>query len=508
VQQSGTRSGPGFFGKLPSRGDFVHRGLPHDFISRWDAWLQDAIASSEAALGERWLETYLTSPIWRYALSPGLCGEQTCFGVLMPSVDKVGRYFPLTAAAICGEAPAALALTAELRDWYLAIETATLATLAETPLELDAFDECLARAGMPCAAAVHGGVDRAGAATDAVPALWHCSMPSLDCAEEALLARLGEAVGRAHGAFGIWWTQGSELIAPCVLVSTDLPAPSAFVAMLDGRWADRGWATSALARAERRSDARPASAPWTPTEGDEAPPNVLAFRSAAISDAGKARTLNEDAFVSRDDLGLWVVADGLGGHAAGDQASRMVAQAVETALAERDGRETNDRLTRVAVALRAVNVCLRVLADRHAERVSASTVAALLVENGDCTWVWAGDSRIYRLRDESLEQLTRDHTDPAAFDDHSITRAVGGDDTLDIDVERASVRAGDRYLLCTDGLYGEISEEQIVGALSIADPSEACRRLLDSALAGEARDNLTAVVVFVDAGEGVRGGIF
>src|SRR5690606_26159735 len=126
---------------------------------------------------------------------------------------------------------------------------------------------------------------------------------------------LGEAVGRAHGAFGIWWTQGSELIAPCVLVSMDLPAPSAFVAMLDGRWADRGWATSALS-SESHGDARSASAVRMPLDRDAAPSNVLAFRSAAISDAGKIRTLNEDAYVSRDDLGLWAVADGLGGHAA------------------------------------------------------------------------------------------------------------------------------------------------------------------------------------------------
>src|SRR5690606_39018525 len=89
---------PGFYGKLPSRGDFVSRRLPQPFVATWDAWLQQGIAASQAALGQRWLDVYLTSPIWRFALAPQVCGGAAYIGVLVPSVDRVGRYFPLTAA--------------------------------------------------------------------------------------------------------------------------------------------------------------------------------------------------------------------------------------------------------------------------------------------------------------------------------------------------------------------------------------------------------------------------
>ncbi|HEX7968785.1 MAG TPA: type VI secretion system-associated protein TagF, partial [Stellaceae bacterium] len=88
----------GFFGKVPARGDFVSRRLVRDFTEPWDGWLQDALAMSAQQLAEAWLSTYLTAPIWRFLLSSGVCGEMPMLGVVMPSVDRVGRYFPLTLA--------------------------------------------------------------------------------------------------------------------------------------------------------------------------------------------------------------------------------------------------------------------------------------------------------------------------------------------------------------------------------------------------------------------------
>ena len=81
----------GFFGKLPGRGDFIGRHLPKSFLDPWDTWLQQAIAQSHIQLGGLWRECYCTSPIWRFALSPGLCGPAVYTGILMPSVDRVGR---------------------------------------------------------------------------------------------------------------------------------------------------------------------------------------------------------------------------------------------------------------------------------------------------------------------------------------------------------------------------------------------------------------------------------
>ena len=90
---------PGFYGKFPELGDFVNRRIPRSFLDHWDEWLQNAIATSRQRLDKDWLNLYLNSPVWRFALAGGLCGDQPWCGLLMPSVDRVGRYYPLTIAA-------------------------------------------------------------------------------------------------------------------------------------------------------------------------------------------------------------------------------------------------------------------------------------------------------------------------------------------------------------------------------------------------------------------------
>ena len=106
------------------------RGLPHEFVHAWDSWLQHSIATSRAHLGEQWLELYLTSPIWRFALMPGACGASGWAGVMMPSVDKVGRYFPLTIAAQLDSHPHTMAMAFSAQEWYEALEQIALSMLA------------------------------------------------------------------------------------------------------------------------------------------------------------------------------------------------------------------------------------------------------------------------------------------------------------------------------------------------------------------------------------------
>ena len=90
----------GFYGKLPARGDFVRAGLPRDFIDPWDGWLQSVMAGSRALMGDAWLPAFLEAPVWRFTLPPGMCGAQAAFGLMLPSVDRAGRYFPLTFAVL------------------------------------------------------------------------------------------------------------------------------------------------------------------------------------------------------------------------------------------------------------------------------------------------------------------------------------------------------------------------------------------------------------------------
>jgi len=129
---------PGWYGKMRALGDFSSRRLPSQFITFWDTWLQESIMTSRSQLGENWLNLYLNCPIWRFILMPNLCNNQIWTGILMPSVDKVGRYFPLTIALSFTVQPGTLLSIITARNWFTALEQ-----LALKSLEADFSPECL-----------------------------------------------------------------------------------------------------------------------------------------------------------------------------------------------------------------------------------------------------------------------------------------------------------------------------------------------------------------------------
>lgn len=174
----------GFYGKLPARGDFVRVGLPRDFVDPWDRWLQSVIAGSRALIGDdAWLQLYLESPVWRFVLPPGVCGEMAVLGVMLPSVDKAGRYFPLTFAALH---PAGFAM-ASAEPWLDSCEAAGRVALEQdTPPQ-----EISGMIGAP------------------------------DLPDEA--AREVEA---------IWWSDGSERVQPRRMTMRGLPDAVTYAAML------------------------------------------------------------------------------------------------------------------------------------------------------------------------------------------------------------------------------------------------------------------------------------
>jgi type VI secretion system protein ImpM len=142
--------GGGFYGKLPSEGDFVTRRLPWEFTSVWDEWMQQGLQASRDALGARWLERYLSAPIWRFQLAPGVCGPAGWRGLFFASVDRVGRYFPLTLAFPDAGATALASLSTEAEAW-LALEDAALAGLAPT-LPVADFDRAMEALALPAGA--------------------------------------------------------------------------------------------------------------------------------------------------------------------------------------------------------------------------------------------------------------------------------------------------------------------------------------------------------------------
>ncbi|MGH8177018.1 MAG: PP2C family protein-serine/threonine phosphatase [Steroidobacter sp.] len=226
-----------------------------------------------------------------------------------------------------------------------------------------------------------------------------------------------------------------------------------------------------------------------------------AYVSAGLTNIGRVRTSNQDAFTEQHAAGLWTVADGMGGYRDGDVAARMVCEALaglDPALAFEDAvdairqrmSDVNERL--YGASVRAIDPV-----------VSGSTVAMFLTRRTSCALLWAGDSRVYRLRHRKLSQLTTDHTWAAEMNlesagdeaDHAITRAVGGEDTLLLDVRRDRVRLGDRFLLCSDGLTRELTDAQIASALAEGDVQQCAARLVEATLEAGARDNVTVVVI-------------
>lgn len=236
----------------------------------------------------------------------------------------------------------------------------------------------------------------------------------------------------------------------------------------------------------------------------------LPWISAGITHRGAVRQLNEDAYLDRPDIGLWAVADGMGGHAAGDFASRLVVQALEGAAQQKYLGQT---ITSLRNSLAEANRRLCGEAQQRGVAVIGCTVAALAAVPGHCVLLWAGDSRIYRLRKGNLQQLSRDHSyvqelvdrgllSPDSAETHPagniVTRAVGAAATLEVDTQICEIQSGDYYLLCTDGLTKEVPENEIAELLGQSAVDELPRVLVDQACQRGGRDNVTAVVVKCD----------
>jgi serine/threonine protein phosphatase Stp1 len=236
------------------------------------------------------------------------------------------------------------------------------------------------------------------------------------------------------------------------------------------------------------------------------------FRAWAVTHPGTVRDHNEDVYVNRPDLGLWAVADGAGGHDAGEVASGLIATALDSIPPELSAEET---LTQVRMRMAATHAALRERAARQGHGMIASTVVVLIARHGHFACLWAGDSRAYLLRDGALARVTRDHSlvqelvdsgqiTDAEAENHPranvITRAVGSEaDMVELDKVTDRLVDGDRFLLCSDGLSKELSDAEMLEILRVDDAEPAAERLVAAALARNARDNVTAVVLEVFA---------
>jgi type VI secretion system protein ImpM len=482
----------GFYGKLPTHGDFLRRRVSDAFVEPWDGWLQSCIAASRDALADRWLDVYLTSPVWRFVCAAGACGPNPVAGIIAPSVDRVGRYFPLTVVVELPSPTSLVSLPHEAAEFFDNAERLIVDALSAQQPDFDGFDAAVARLTdylplTPPSQEVNLEASASAILDGGPDARWQFPIGSASRLNVALQQLLDRQLSQRYDPFVMWWTEGSSLVEPSCTIQQGLPAPDSFAALLDGSWADRQWRSVSvqLDIADEPGVLLDAATPRR-------------FLSAAASDVGKVRKTNQDSFIERTDVGIWAVADGVGGHSHGEVASRMVCDALADITPE---SRFADVIASARVRLGSVNDYLFRQAGDDDSRRSGSTVVVLLTRGSRYAVLWAGDSRMYLLRDGQLRQITRDHSateideDGVEHDAHGITRAVGGDAELKLDEIQDRLQVGDRFLLCSDGLTREVPDEQICAQLGSGDVRTAADALVKSALGSNGRDNVTALIV-------------
>ncbi len=254
---------------------------------------------------------------------------------------------------------------------------------------------------------------------------------------------------------------------------------------------------------------------------------MFRISSAVLSHQGLRREKNEDACCAREDLGLYMVADGMGGHAAGEVASRMAVESVEAFISETRDADVNRTWpfpydpslsldgNRLKAAFRLANRRLAAaMAENDALRGMATTAAVALFSGRAPAVAHVGDSRIYLWHEGTLRQVTEDHswvseqvragalseTDARRHPwKNVVTRALSGGEDPGVDIREIDVRAGDRLLICSDGLSGVLPQARLEALVGLAQPlDDTCRALIDAANEAGGPDNITVAVLKVD----------
>ena len=429
----------GYFGKVPTHGDFVTNGLPREIVDALDLWLRQAMRESQQQLGRGWLDAFLVAPVWRLALAPGLAGPDPVIGVMMPSVDRIGRYFPLVIAApLTGRALTADRM-AQATPWYDMAEALALSTL-DADFSLAQFDEAIRRIAMP-----------------------HL----LDRERAAFLMQ----------NVSLWWRAAEEAN---VIGFEGMPDP-----------ADYG---EKLLSMPASPEAEPET---TSPDGSSPQPRARVLLMTDCAQASLKGTLSsalrEAAVIGADHQAMSVIS-GIGTQPGMRGAVQVIA---ETLARVESPFSMNDLVAEAKGKLGTANALLQARGIPTGQ-IFAASVVTLLIQASRFSVLWAGNARAYLLRDGTLALLTRDHTDPRL--PGIITRAIGGDRHLALDSAIGDAREGDRFLLCSAGLARTLSEAELADTLARADTArQIATHLTQDALIAGATLDVTALAVILSA---------
>ncbi|MFT4908703.1 MAG: type VI secretion system ImpM family protein [Oleispira sp.] len=563
----------GFFGKIPLTGDFIHRRMGSVFMNRWDEWLKINILHSQKQLGERWLPIYSQSPMWRFCIAPGVIDDKAYLGIMIPSVDSVGRYFPLTVAQAVDAKAIPFMLSDMANQWFQNIEDLLLDLLEGYEPNLQVFDAKIA-ALQPKWISDIAEIPTGQASMDKAFNL-RLEVNSANTINHSVSSFMLHNMIATKKGFTFWWNEGSEAYQPSILLADKLPATDQFCGLLDGSWHEHQWISLPLSspelkkteRAEKSDDksltdivqpnlakaaqhAKLASevnnqqavlepltsladldlhntlepdlnddleidldditiSPLVPTPYHRPHTFKTIPESFGFTDPGNSRKQNEDALLLKPSAGLWLVADGMGGHSYGSYASQLVVNRI--AATDISGN-LEQALNKIHIALQDVNTHLIEYAQQQDQSVCGSTVIGMMMNNQTCVFFWAGDSRLYLVRNQKIIQLSKDHSveqeqidqgliekdDPNFNGKNLITRAVGGDHHLALEICYHQPLPGDQFFLCSDGVYNEISDQEIENIINMPNSAkERCLTMNEEIISRAARDNFTGIIVEV-----------
>jgi type VI secretion system protein ImpM len=219
---------PSWYGKLSSLGDFASRRLPADDLQWLDDWLSHSVRSSQQQLGAQWMTVYLSAPVWRFVWGPGVMGPTWWCGVMMPSCDNVGRYFPLLVLQARTSITMDVAGMAHLDRWWAHLIDAAQHTLQEGA-SVQAFEQAL------LAAPAWPATGTPWPAVDAQQARRQCPVPQTSTLDLSLALLTGHVQQRLHG-HSLWWAMAAGDAPGAVVTLPGLPPPAAFASLLRGRW--------------------------------------------------------------------------------------------------------------------------------------------------------------------------------------------------------------------------------------------------------------------------------
>ncbi|NTJ44596.1 type VI secretion system-associated protein TagF [Agrobacterium larrymoorei] len=447
----------GFFGKVPSHGDFISEGLEREFITALDEWIRAGMHACAEVLSGKWSATFLSSPPRRFIIERGVWGNSAFAGVLLPSKDRVGRKFPLVVIAQLTkfkQHPRSLYLD---ETWFMAAEA-----LAETSMtgdfEMARFTAAIKRLRLP--------------------------KPREDDED------LPISPARNGVPTSLWWHIDPESRKVRGVKFEGKPKTSDFVRLFQEVVEAPEKREVQEDRQIERQSLKPADTGvdrGRPVQRSAAPPIRIVYSYA--THAGTRLSTNADSLFVSKDPALFALADGLGDSSSAIEAARLTTNI----MADVSGRDPETSAREIRGKLGTVNSLLlsRTLSE-NSVRPMASVVTASFFENA-LTVLWSGDARAYLLKDGTMHLLTRDHVIVGLK--RQLSQCIGHSQQFRPDVVKDGWNPKDRLLLCSAPLIQALKERTVAEIIVDTPIKDCANALVQEALIENTRENISAIVI-------------